>query len=333
MARSHSLGWDILKKTSQVVFVGVDASKDTYDVFDPGARTKVSGIENEEIAVDTFCKKLVKRAGNLMLVVEATGGYEGRLVRAAARHGISIAVVNPRQVRDFANGIGMDAKTDKIDAKAISRFGEVVTPQPMAMASEHSQKHSALVTRRSQLIGLIGQETSRLKQCWDEQSKKSIQKTLDFLKNEAKDVDRQLEEMLDTDTEHQRIIEILRSVKGVGDVTASVVITQLSEIGKLNRGEIASLVGVAPMNRDSGQKTGKRFISGGRGHVRRVLYMAALSAIRCNPRIRAFYAMLKAKGKQSKVAIVACMRKLVTMLNHLIKTDQLWVDKMSVPTT
>lgn len=322
-----------MKKTSQVVFVGVDVSKATYDVFDPGAKTKESQIENEEVAVDGYCKKLAKRASSLVLVVEATGGYETRLVRAAARHGISIAVVNPRQVRDFANGIGMDAKTDKIDAKVLSRFGEVVKPQPVMMASEHSQKHSALVTRRTQLIGLIGEETNRLKQCWDEQSKKSIQKTLEFLKNEVKDVEKQLQEMLATDTEHERTIEILRSVKGVGDVTTSVVIAQLPEIGKLNRGQIAALVGVAPMNRDSGQKTGNRFISGGRGHVRRVLYMAALSAISCNPRIKAFYAMLRTKGKLAKVAIVACMRKLVTMLNYLIKTDQLWTDKTSVPTT
>jgi transposase len=321
-----------LKKTSRVVFVGVDVSKDTFDVFDPGTRIKESRIENEESAVEEFCKKLAKRESSIMLVMEATGGYETRLVRAAARHGIAQAVVNPRQVRDFAHGIGMDAKTDQIDAKVISRFGEVVGPAPMAMASDHSQQHSALVTRRSQLIGLIGQETSRLKQCWDEKSKRSIQKTLEFLKNESKDIDVQLEQMLESDTENKRTIEILRSVKGVGDVTTSTVVTQLSELGKLNRGEIAKLIGVAPMNRDSGQKTGKRFISGGRGHVRRVLYMATLSAIRCNPKINAFYAMLKAKGKASKVAIVACMRKLVTLLNFLIKTDQLWTNKMSVPT-
>lgn len=128
-----------------------------------------------------------------------------------------------------------------------------------------SQQHSALVTRRSQLIGLIGQETSRLKQCWDEKSKRSIQKTLEFLKNEAKDIDLQLEQMLESDTDNKRTIEILRSVKGVGDVTTSTVVMQLSELDKLNRGEIAKLVGVAPMNRDSGQKTGKHFISGGRG--------------------------------------------------------------------
>ena len=130
-----------MKKTTRVVFVGIDVSKDTFDVFDPGARTKESKIENEENAVEEFCRKLAKRESSIMLVMEATGGYEKRLVRAADRHGIAQAVVNPRQVRDFAHGIGMDAKTDQIDARVISRFGEVVEPAPMATTSDHSQQH------------------------------------------------------------------------------------------------------------------------------------------------------------------------------------------------
>ena len=158
-----------------------------------------------------------------MVVVEGTGGYEGLLVRTLTKHQVSVSVVNARQVRDFANGIGMNAKTDPIDAYVIHRFAEVVRPSPKAMASEQEQKHSALVTRRAQVIDLITQESNRLKQCWDERSKKSIQKTLEFLKNEAKSIDKELEAMLALDEVNKRTIEILDSVNGIGAVTKSMI--------------------------------------------------------------------------------------------------------------
>jgi len=191
------------------------------------------------------------------------------------------------------------------------------------------------VARRNQLLELISQENNRLKQSWDDDAKQSIRDVLEVLKKQLKSIDSQLAKMLETDTKNQRTIEILRSVKGIGPVMISTLIAELPELGRLNRAEVAKLVGVAPINRDSGKKSGKRFIGGGRGQVRRVLYMATivymatLVAIRYNEKIKAFYQHLKAKGKESKVAIVACMRKFITILNLLVKTDQLWETKTS----
>ena len=199
----------------------------------------------------------------------------------------------------------------------------------MATKSDHELKHGALVARRNQLLELVNQENNRLKQSWDDDAKQSIRDVLEVLKKQLKSIDSQLAKMIQADTENQRAIEVLQSVKGVGPVMISTVLAELPELGRLNRGEIAKLVGVAPINRDSGTKSGKRFIGGGRGQVRRVLYMATIVAIRHNPAIKAFYAHLKSKGKESKVAIVACMRKFITILNLLIKTDQLWENKMS----
>jgi transposase len=218
----------------------------------------------------------------------------------------------------------MDAKTDPIDAKVISRYGEVVKPRTTAMKSDHSKKHSALVDRRNQVLELINQENNRLKQTWDDDAKDSIRIVLECLKKQLKAIDSQLAKMLKADKENSRLIDILASIKCVGPVMISTLITGLPERGKLNRGEIAKLVGVAPINRDSGKMSGKRFIGGGRGKVRRVLYMATIVGLRHNPVIKAYYAHLKSKGKESKVAIVACMRKLLTIMNTMVKTDQLW---------
>ena len=225
----------------------------------------------------------------------------------------------------------MDAKTDPIDAVVISRFASVVKLKPIATKSDHEQKHGALVARRNQLLELINQENNRLKQSWDDDAKKSNREVLEVLKNQLKSIDTQLAKMPQVDTKNHRTIEILESVKGVGPVMISTVIAELPELGKLNRGEVAKLVGVAPINRDSGKKLGKHFIGEGRGQVRHVLYMATLVAIRFNPTFKAFYQQLKARGKESKVAIIACMRKLLTILNLLIKNDTLWRNAENVP--
>jgi len=310
-------------------FVGVDVSKDSLDIYRNDTEEQIK-IDNSQTAVIDFCQQLRKKKRNLMVVMEATGGYETLLVNQLALHDVKAAVVNPRRVRDFAKGIGMDAKTDPIDARVLSQYGEVVEPKPMAVKSEHEPKHGALVARRNQLLELVNQESNRLGQTWDEDAKQSIRDVLEVLKKQLKIIDSQLAKMLMTDSKNQRTIEILQSVKGVGPVTISTLIAELPELGKLNRGEVAKLVGVAPINRDSGKKSGKRFIGGGRGQVRRVLYMATIVAIRYNPAIKSFYQRLKSKGKVSKVAIVACMRKFITLLNLLVKTDQLWQQKTSV---
>jgi transposase len=315
---------------TQKIFVGVDVSKFTLDVFHPDTG-ELSKLDNTEIAVEEFCRLLMKRKRPVMVVMEATGGYETMLLNQLAKHKIDAAVLNPKRVRDFAKGIGADAKTDPIDAQVISQYAYVVNPPPIAMKSAHDQKHTALVARRNQLLELINQENNRLKQSWDDDAKKSIREVLEMLKNQLKSIDSQLASMLKKDTKNQRKIDILRSAVGVGAVTISTVLVGLPELGLLNRAKIAKLVGIAPLNRDSGKKSGKRFISGGRGHVRRVLYMATIVAIRHNPTIKAFYVHLKSKGKESKVAIVACMRKFLTILNLLIKNDELWRNEESVP--
>lgn len=308
------------------IFVGVDVSKASLDIFRPDQGELVK-IKNIELAIESFCEKLAELKDRVVFVMEATGGYENELVRTLHKHQFQVSVVNPRRVRDFAKGIGLDAKTDQIDAKVLSKYGEVVQPQLTAAKSDHEQKHSALVSRRSQLLGLINQEENRMKQTWDEDAKKSIEAVLETLKKQLKQIDSQLKAMLAKDTKNARKIEILGSVKGVGPVTISTFLAELPELGDLNAAQTGKLVGVAPINSDSGAKSGKRFTGGGRSHVRRVLYMATLSAIRHNPAIHEFYVRLKSKGKASKVAIVACMRKLITILNHLIKTDQTWVTK------
>tara|TARA_R110002167_G_C12623904_1_gene646998 strand:+ start:247 stop:1209 length:963 start_codon:yes stop_codon:yes gene_type:complete len=314
---------------STKIFVGVDVSKATLDIYRADTKEALQ-IENSDEAIAVFCLQLEKKKRSVMVVMEGTGGYEYLLVKHLASHKIEAAVINPRRIRDFAKGIGLDAKTDPIDAKVISKYAEVVVPKPMATKSDHELKHGALVARRNQLLELITQENNRLKQSWDDDAKQSIRVVLEVLKKQLKHIDSQLAKMLKSDKANQRTIEILQSVKGVGPVMVSTVIAELPELGKLNRGEIAKLVGVAPINRDSGKKSGKRFIGGGRGQVRRVLYMATIVAIRHNLAIKAFYAHLKSQGKASKVAIVACMRKFITILNLLIKTDQLWENKTSV---
>jgi transposase len=311
------------------IFVGVDVSKSKLDVFRPDTN-EVIQIDNSEIAIAELCSQLQKKKRKVMFVMEGTGGYERLLLTQLAGHKLNAAVINPRRIRDFAKGIGLDAKTDAIDAKVISKYAEVVRPQAMATKSDHELKHGALVARRNQLLELINQENNRLKQAWDKDAKQSIQDVLEMLKKQLKDVDSKLASMLQIDAANQRAIEVLGSVKGVGPVMISTLLSELPELGNLNRGEIAKLVGVAPINRDSGCKSGKRFIGGGRGQVRRVLYMATIVAIRHNPAIKAFYSHLKSKGKASKVAIVACMRKFITILNLLLKTDQMWENKISV---
>jgi transposase len=324
-ASSDLLGWDFMKTShsNSRCFVGVDVSKSTLDVYRPDTRKSIH-IKYSENATDELCRKLKRKTQPLTVVMEATGGYETLLLNQLAKHELDAAVVNPRRVRDFAKGIGIDAKTDPIDAEVISRYGEVVKPRPTLMKSDHAKKHLALVDRRNQLLELINQENNRLKQTWDEDAKKSIRTVLDCLKKQQKEIDAQLAKMLKADKENSRLIEILDSIKCVGPVLISTLITGLPELGRLNRGEIAKLVGVAPINRDSGKMSGKRFIGGGHGKVRRVLYMATVVGLRHNPLIKAHYAHLKSKGKESKVAIVACMRKLLTIMNTMVKTDQLW---------
>ena len=309
-------------------FVGVDVSKATLDfafadgTLNNGEQSLSIGNTEEQIVAELIGR--IKNPQSTIAVMEATGGYEGRLVALLHQHKIAVAVVNPRRVRDFADGIGADAKTDPIDARLIAFYGQVVNPAAQAAKSDEEKKLKALVERRRQLLGLITQEGNRLQQTADREIQDYIRQSLETLKKQVKTIDERLAKCVKADTANARKTEILESVKGIGPVAVSTLLAELPELGTLNRGQIAKLVGVAPMNRDSGQSTGRRRTFGGRSYVRRVLYMATLAATRFNSKIRAFYQRLVAQGKPKKVALIAAVRKLLTILNTLIKKDELW---------
>lgn len=300
--------------------VGVDVSKANLDI----------ALPDESFTIQNNTKsfhKLVDRiaSDSVIVVMEATGGYENQLVETLHSQEIALAVVNPRRVRDFAKGIGKDAKTDPIDARTIAFYGQVVQPSPQLPKSEDAKKLTAFVERRRQLLELIGQEENRLEHVDDVDIQELIEKSLQMLKKQLKTVDERLAKAIKTPAgDNRRKIEILQSAKGIGPVAISTFLAELPELGELNRSEIAKLVGVAPINNDSGKHKGKRRTIGGRSYVRRVLYMATLSATRHNATIRRFYQRLVANGKEKKVALVAAMRKFVTILNTLIKKDELW---------
>lgn len=315
---------------SLAFWVGVDVSKSQLEVLMPDSRTRLTIENSADAMVRDLVSRLQGRSG-VRVVMEATGGYESVLVRVLGQQPIAAAVVNPRRVRDFAKGIGRDAKTDVIDAEVISLFGQVVQPAPVAAKSAAEEKLAALVTRRKQLLDLINQESNRWQQTADPEIQDFLRKSLAALKKQQREIDARLEKSVADDTANARKVEILNSVKGVGAVATSTFLAKLPELGKLNREEIAKLVGVAPLNRDSGIWKGQRFVAGGRAYVRRVLDMSMLVATRCNEKIRAHYQHLLAQGKAKKVALVACMRKLLTILNTLLKNDVVWRHEKSVP--
>jgi len=306
--------------------IGIDVSKAKLDIA-WGSNGPLETIDNTDKEIAGLLIKKIEDRANTLIVMEATGGYESGLVDLLHESKLSLAVVNPRRVRDFAKGIGLDAKTDPIDAKVIAHYGEVVKPKEHVAKTDSEKTLEALVTRRRQLLDLTNQESNRLKQTRDKAIQKLIQQSIKTLEKQTKTVDRLIAEAVAADQQNARKIEILQSVKGVGVVTVSTFLAELPELGTLNRGQISKLVGVAPMNNDSGTKTGKRKTSGGRTSVRRVLYMATLVATRFNPKIKAFYIRLLAKGKPKKLALVAAMRKLITILNTLIKNDELWMQR------
>lgn len=307
-------------------FVGVDVSKAKLDVAF-GVDQPASCIKNSPEEITSKLIGQIEHPESTIVVMEATGGYEECLVKLLHQHGIALAVVNPRRIRDFANGIGRDAKTDPIDAETIAFYGSVVRPEAQVAKSEEEQKLKALVERRRQLLDLMNQENNRLQQTVDREVRDYIRQSLDALKKQVKTIDERLAKCVATDTANARKIEILESVKGFGPVVINTFLAELPELGTLNRGQIAKLVGVAPINRDSGQQSGRRKTCGGRSYVRRILYMATLVATRFNPRIRAFYQRLLAEGKAKKVALTAAMRKLLTIVNALIKQNELWSDE------
>ncbi len=305
------------------ITIGIDVSKATLDVAVLPTIQEIS-VANTE----TGCRELIVMFRSLspsLIILEATGGLETLVAGMLVAEGFRVVVVNPRQVRDFAKATGKLAKTDRIDAKIIARFGEAIKPEPRPFKDEESQALTALITRRRQIVDMITAEKNRLGSS-HESVKNDIKETICWLESRLVDIDNDLSKTMSENIVWKEKTEILTSCKGIGKVVSSTLLCSLPELGTLNRREISALVGVCPFNRDSGKMRGKRTIFGGRATVRAMLYMAALSARRFNPAIKSFYDRLIQAGKLHKVAMVACMRKLLTVLNAMLKNMEKWND-------
>lgn len=312
-----------MKDVSFKRIIGVDVASEKLDLCD--SQHKLMGTINN--SVNSIAKKLVakiKHRDQTLIVCEGTGGYEYTLVEAVHAAGIAIAVVNPRQVRDFAKGHGILEKSDTIDAAVLMRFGTDVNVNLATPRSDQEKRHHAFVKRRSQVLKMIRQEENRFAQTHDVVTRKSIQTSLKQLKKQLKMLDQQIDQAIKERAKIDPRVEILLSVKGVGPVMTSTLLCDLPELGKLNRSQIAKLVGVSPFINQTGKSDRKRITRGGRAKVRNVLYMATLSAIRYNPVIKNFYQRLLGKGKLKKVALVAAMRKLLTILNDMVRRGERW---------
>lgn len=313
---------------SELVYVGIDVAKNSFEVAVTG-EAQTLNLSNDEAGHAELCQLLLPLAPRLVLL-EATGGYEQDLALALAAAGLRVSVVNPRQARDFARCTGKLAKTDRIDAQALRNFAAMLDAQghePRALADEQRRELTALVVRRRQLVAMLVSERQRLGVAHPK-AKPSILSIMDAIAAQLQDVDGELQEHIRA--HHADLARLLTSVKGVGPTTASTLLAQLPELGQLNRKQITALVGLAPMNRDSGTLRGQRHIFGGRADVRRALYVAALVGTRFNPVLKAFYAKLLAAGKPKKVALVACMRKLLIILNAIARTKQPWRNDFAV---
>lgn len=313
--------------------VGIDVAKVEL-VVSEGAAGACWTSRNDEAGVRELTKRLAAATPEL-IVLEATGGYELLCVTALVAAGLPVVVVNPRQVRDFAKATGQLAKTDRIDAGLLALFGERVRPAIRALPDEQARDLEALVTRRRQLLEMRHAEHNRLGQVIGRAKKPvrdSLKKHIAYLDRELAITDTELGTMIRESPVWRERDDLLQSVPGIGPVVSRTLLAELPELGQLNRRAIAKLVGVAPLNCDSGTWRGQRLVHGGRATVRAALYMAALVGARCNPIIAAFYQRLVAAGKPKKLALVACMRKLLTILNDMLRTGRPWLAQPALTT-
>jgi transposase len=307
------------------MMIGIDVAKDEL-VVAMNAQGDVHTHRNDEGGVRALVRQLTAVTPELV-VVEATGGYELLCVSALATAGLPIVVVNPRQVRDFAKATGQLAKTDRIDARILALFGDRVRPPVRVLPDEQTRALEGVLTRRRQLLEMRTAESNRLAQLvghGQRAVKQSLKKHIAYLDRELAMTDTELGRMIRESPVWRERDDLLQTVPGIGPVVARTLLGALPELGQLNRRAIAKLVGVAPLNRDSGTWRGRRSIHGGRASVRAAVYMAALVAARCNPVIKAFYHRLLAAGKPKKVALIACTRKLLTIVNHMLRTGERW---------
>lgn len=313
-----------------LIFVGIDVSKERLDVAIRPSSERES-VTNDEAGIEALIQ-LLRKIQASVIVLEATGGFERSVTRALTSAELAVVVVNPRQVRDFAKATGQLAKTDSIDAEVLARFAEAVRPALRPLPDEVSLELRALIARRRQITEMIVAERNRLSKA-SKLLRKRIEVHIRWLEAELQRADKDLDQSIRQSPIWQENQDLLQSVPGVGPVISRTLIGELPELGQLNRKQIAALVGIAPLNRDSGTFRGRRTIWGGRASVRAVLYMAALVASRRNTVIRAFYTRLRNAGKAPKVALVACMRKLLTILNAMIKHKIRWSETFSVQTS
>lgn len=311
---------------SKTMQVGVDVSKEMLDVAWTDERYE--RVENSRSGIQKLVERM-KSAGVTLVVFEATGGYERELHCECARAEIPAAMVNPRQVRDFAKALNQLAKTDRIDARVLCEFARVVKPRATEPASEARLVLQELSRRRGQLLDMLQSEKNRLEHRLSKPVEKNVKAHIAWLEKQVKVVDNDIDGHLKKTDEWKSELELLATVPGVGRVTIVALLSQLPELGLLDRKRIAALVGLAPLNNDSGKSRGQRSIRGGRADVRTALYMATLAGITHNPSLKAHFNALKARGKSGKVSMVACMRRLLTWLNAMLATSTPWTQELT----
>jgi transposase len=305
--------------------IGIDVSKDRLDIA-----VHESGGEFACCNTTEAIAELVERLRGLspaLIVLEASGGYEQEVLFALLAAGLPAALVNPRQTHSFAKGIGYLAKTDRIDARLLAHFAAAVRPTISEAPTTAQLALGELVSRRQALVEMLVAERNRLRLTRTQPARSHIERHIDWLKHQLGDMDKELRLLISHLETWRELDQLLESVPGVGPIAAAALIAWLPELGRLNRREVAALVGVAPFNHDSGTHRGCRRIAGGRPAVRTALYMCAVAGLRCNPLLQAFYARLKAQGKPSKVALTACVRKLAVTLNAIVRDRQAWSAK------
>ncbi len=309
------------------VFVGIDVSMAKLDIaVRPTSETWQ--VSNDKTGIELLVSKL-KALNPSLIVVEATGGLEIAVVGELGKEGLAIVAVNPRQVRDFAKATGHLAKTDVIDAGVIAHFGEAVHPELRPLKDEQTLKLDALISRRRQIVEMLVMEKNRLGSA-PVHIRKNISQHIKWLEKCLSSINKELADFIKSSPIWMEKDELLRSVPGVGNILSATLLAELPELGTLNRKQIAALIGVAPLNKDSGKFQGMRITWGGRAGIRTILYIATLSAIRCNHQIKTFYQRLRNAGKKPKVAIVASMRKLITILNAMVKNGTHWYESPSI---
>lgn len=313
---------NVMAEKQEYNWIGIDVSKDKLDMYELSSETYLS-YPNTSEGIEALTQRLLSQ-GELAVVCEATGGYEAAVALRLHQLGLRVSVVNPRPVRDLARALSKLAKTDPIDAYVIAKYGAVTQPAATVFATQAESELKQWVTRRQQLVEILSAEKNRRTLLVNGPARDEVTEHIEWLEEKIKQLDEKIADVSDSTHEWRTRKAILRSPKGIGPLISASFLVLLPELGQLNRKQIAALAGLAPFNRDSGRFHGKRHIWGGRGAVRSLLYMATLSALKCNPPIRAFYQHLLDKGKVKKVAIIACMRKFLICLNAMIKNNEPW---------